>query len=257
MLFRWRELHYALLLCVQLIKPNKPLIIWSGSRPVGSRVYWKFGLISIVAVSCLFSTETVFMHIICDTRMCVFMLPEEKKCWLIHIVDHDRRSESGKWQRVREQTRIIPQPDPLTQCCNPLLCSSCLTLTKHLQDTMLLMSFFLPGMNVPYLCNWLIVQPHHFGSVCLTQPSNVTGSCLSVWFFFVFFSPDRIIYCLEVSQDAPILVLVCVYWWVSLYDLLLTYLEQQASLSRLPHSLSLLLVALSVMRDRCCMLGQL
>lgn len=187
MLSRWRELHCTLLLCAQLIKPNKLLIIWLGSRPVGSRVYWTFGLISIVAVSCLFSTEMVYyVQHLWYMPVC-FHAPERKEvlidtyCWLRW------KKREGEVKESPEQTRIIPAPDPLTQgaqhkCCNPPRSSPCLTLTKHLQDTMLLMSFPLPGITVRYLCNWLIMQPHHYGSVCLTQPSSATRSCLSVFF---------------------------------------------------------------------------
>lgn len=47
-LFWWGDLHCALLLYVKVIELNKPLIIWRGTGPVGSGVYSKMWLISIV-----------------------------------------------------------------------------------------------------------------------------------------------------------------------------------------------------------------
>lgn len=69
----------------------------------------------------------------------------------------------------------------------------------------------------------------------LTQPSDATGSSLSL-FLFDSFTPDRIITCLEVSQGAPILVFACV---CSNESLLLTYIEQQTSLPRLSPLISI------------------
>lgn len=129
MLYRWRELHCALLLCSHLIKPNKLLIIWPGSRTVGSRVCWKFGLISIVTVSCLFSTEIFLIHRIGDTRMCVFMLCKKRSAdWSILLITIEETGAVSE-RESRTDQNYPPPPDPLTQgaqhkCCNPLLSMS-------------------------------------------------------------------------------------------------------------------------------------
>lgn len=149
MLLRWRELRCALLLCVQLIKPNKPLIIWLGTRPVGSRAYSKFWLISIVAgleIMLLTAAYSAQKWSLClyVQNSCVCSCSRKKRIadWCISLIilegmimASEKECENGPelspslilWRRQLSTSAVI-------------LSSPHLTLTKHLHDTMLLTS---------------------------------------------------------------------------------------------------------------------
>lgn len=166
----------------------------------------------------------------------------------MYIVDCGERKDSSKWKRVWKQTRITLDLILWRRKLSTgavILSSSCRTLTKHLQETMLLASFPLPV---------LLMQLAHHASTplcfCVLHNHPLTPDRASVCFYF-FLSWQDYLLSREVSQDAPILVFACVHHRHSLYSLLLTYLEQQTSLSVLPQSLSLLSLAVSIMPDRC------
>lgn len=128
-------------------------------------------------------------------------VPEKHKSRLTHIVD--RRNQNG--------SELSPRPDPLTQaaqhkCGNPLPSTSNKAFTRHH------VAHVPPSTwNYCTALTQLAFPCSRFGPVCLTQPPPTPRDQASVCFcFFVFFTNDRIMCCLEVSQGAPILVFACV-----------------------------------------------
>lgn len=131
----------------------------------------------------------------------VTRVPEKHKSRLTHIVD--RRNQNGP--------ELSPRPDPLTQaaqhkCGNPLPSTSNKAFTRHhvAHVPPYTWNYCTALMQLAFPCS-------RFGPVSvLHNPSDATGSGLSLFLFFVFFTNDRIMCCLEVSQGAPILVFACV-----------------------------------------------
>ena len=128
--------------------------------------------------------------------------PEKHKSRLTHIVD--RRNQNGP--------ELSPRPDPLTQaaqrkCGNPLPSTSNKAFTQHHVA-------HVPPSTWNYctaLTQLAFPCSRFWARVCLTQPLRhyaMRPQFVSV--LFCFFTNDRIMCCLEVSQGAPISVLACV-----------------------------------------------
>ena len=139
------------------------------------------------------------------------MLQEEKMCWPIHIVDYHRRNIE---RRVKESARmdlnLPPRPDPLTQaaqhkCCNPPHTTSNTNkaFTQHNVAHVPPSTWnYCAPLTQLYFRAWTqTVLCHNPPSASGSRPTSFSG---------IYFTPDRIMGCLEVSSGAPILVFACV-----------------------------------------------